>query len=437
MGLISSIFSVLILGTSFFALNVKLACAILIFGVMSMFVPVIFSKRLNNKNLMYSKSISKFTQKVKEYIVAYPTIKNYAIERTILQKFEEANKEAENRKFDSDYELVFANNVGALFSWFMQFVGVGYGIMLVLNGEILIGTVIAAQSFANDLGLPLQNIITNINSIRSVKEIANRIERLSSEEKGEDKGENKGIVITEKLSCFPNACEIMFDKVNLKINNQVIIDNFTFKFEGGKKYLIVGVNGSGKSSLFKALKKWFKNCSGDILINGCKVDSLKNEEISREISYLSESVSLFSGTVGENISLYRKYETEMLNNAIAAAHIELNLHHEIKDESRNISSGEQRRIEIARSLLKSVGGLIFDEVVSTLDIETAYEIEKMALEFDEKTVIFISHNFSGKLVRLYDEILVMDKGKLVDHGKYDDLIKSCPYFKKICEIKFG
>lgn len=81
--------------------------------------------------------------------------------------------------------------------------------------------------------------------------------------------------------------------------------------------------------------------------------------------------------------------------------------------------------------------MIFDEVVSTLDIETAYEIERLALGFEDKTVIFISHNFSGKLISEYDEILVMGQGKLLSHGPYDKLIQECEYFKKICEIKFG
>ena len=81
--------------------------------------------------------------------------------------------------------------------------------------------------------------------------------------------------------------------------------------------------------------------------------------------------------------------------------------------------------------------MVFDEVVSTLDIETAYEIEKLALGFKDKTVVFISHNFSGKLIKEYDEILVMKDGKLLSHGKYDDLINECTYFKKICKIKFG
>lgn len=433
--LISNIFSIAILGTSFLALNKKLAISILVFGTITMFVPVAFSKNLNAKNLLYSECISKFTQRMKEYIIAYPTIKNYAIEKIVAKKFDELNIGTEEAKFEADYALTLANNIGSLLSWFMQFIGVGFGLMLVVNGEIMIGTVVAAQSFASDLANPLQNIICNINSIRSVKEIVKKIERLSSGTLSSGNTLNK--------SCCNNAdernsgFEISFDKFSLAIGNKAIIDTFSFTFEEGKKYLIVGLNGSGKSTLFKALKKWYKATGGRILFAGKDITELKSSDLSKVISYLNEDVSLFSGTVRDNISLCRQYNEEVFQQAISEAQIKLNLEREIGDEGNNISSGEQRRIEIARSLLESAKVLIFDEVVSTLDIESAYEIERMALNFNDQTVIFISHNFSGKLIKEYDEILVMEAGRLLNHGTYEELLSSCEYFKRICEIKFG
>ena len=439
-GLISDTFSILILGSSFLALNVKLASAILIFGIISMCVPSVFSKKLNEKNLIYSTKISRFTQKMKEYMVAYPTIKNYSIEQAIEEKFDFINQETEDTKFIADYALTLANNVGQLLAWFMQFIGVGLGLMLVQKGEILVGTVIAAQSFANDLASPLQNIIVNINSIRSVKEIVHKFEKLSIINKKECQKQVSGKMDygdEEKNSFAYDECEIVFEKVSLQIGTKRILNDFSFTFESGKKYLIVGLNGSGKSSLFKLLKKWYDEYLGKISINGCNIDNLKSQDISKVVSYLNENVSIFSGTVKENISLFRKHNSEALEKAITEAQINLELDKKIMDEGRNISSGELRRIEIARSLLETVKVLIFDEVVSTLDIETAYEIEKMALDFDNKTVIFISHNFSGKLIHDYDEILVMENGSLLAHGKYDQLIENCEYFKQICEIKFG
>ena len=434
-GLISSVFSITILGTSFVALNAKLAIAILIFGAITMFVPVVFSEKLNEKNLIYSNNISRFTQRMKEYLVAYPTIKNYSIETIISQKFNDINHDVEESKFDADYTLTLANNVGQLLSWFMQFIGVGLGIMLVIHGETLIGTVVAARSFASDLASPLQDIIININSIRSVKEIVRKIELLSAGQKTQTTAVQRTEYAFE--SSDTDKCDINFKDFSLQIGSKSLINHFSFTFETGKKYLIVGLNGSGKSTLFKALKKWYSLIGGSICINGTDISELDNKTVSKAISYLNESVSLFSGSVKENISLFREYRTDVFERAIADAQIRIDLDREVSDEGRNISSGEQRRIEIARSLLESVKVLIFDEVVSTLDIETAYEIEKMALSFKDKTVIFISHNFSGKLIKKYDDILVMDNGSLVAHGSYDELLRNCKYFSRICEIKFG
>lgn len=433
--LISNVFSIAILGASFLALNKKLAIAILLFGIITMFVPAAFSKELNAKNLLYSECMSRFTQRMKEYIVAYPTIKNYAIEKAVVGKFDDLNSDTEEARFEADYALSLANNVGSLLSWFMQFIGVGFGLVLVVSGEIMIGTVVAAQSFASDLANPLQNIIFNINSIKSVKEIVGKIERISSDTLKTDSALIKSTETTP--SKREGGFEISFDRFGLAIGDKKIIDSFSFTFEEGKKYLVVGLNGSGKSTLFKALKKWYKATSGRILFDGKDVAELKNSDLSKAVSYLNEDVSLFSGTVRDNISLYRQYDEQKFLQAVCEAQVKLNLEREIGDEGNNISSGEQRRIEIARSLLESANVLIFDEVVSTLDIESAYEIEKMALNFNDKTIIFISHNFSGKLINEYDEILVIENGRLLDHGPYEELLSSCAYFKRICEIKFG
>lgn len=438
LGLISGLFSLAILGTSFVALNEKLAVPIISFGLVAMFIPAFFSRRLNDKSLQYSNAISRFTQKVKEYMVAYPTIKNYSIEGIITNKFDQENNDTEDTKFDADCTLTLADCVGQLLAWFMQLMGVGLGLAYVIKGEILIGTVIAAQSFASDLAGPLNNIIVNINSIRSVRNIVKKLEHMSSG--GELKSSSQPELTTSASSIFcgeGNIFDVVFDEFGLTIGEHVIIKPFSFRFETGKKYLIVGLNGSGKSTLFKALKKWYGTHEGKILVNGESVTNINNDALSQYISYLNENVSLFSGSVRDNITLFRECSPEIFNQAVDGAQIKLDLERIVNDEGRNISSGEQRRIEIARSLLSSVRMIIFDEVVSTLDIETAYEIEKMALDFKDKTVVFISHNFSGKLIRDYDDILVMQDGMLLTHGIFDELINNCDYFRRICEIKFG
>lgn len=431
-GLIGGLFSLVILGMSFVALNTQLATAILAFGFITMFVPIAFANTLSSRNLKYSMKLSRFTQKLKEYFGAYSTIKNYSIEQSIANKFNEANVESENAKFEADTSMSLANNVGSMLSWFMQFMGVGLGLIYVIRGEILVGTVIAARSFASDLALPLQDIVTSLNSIRSVKKIVKKIDELS---KTEPQGQEQNSA--DALTSVDEQPNVLFEDLTVEVGGKHIIDHFSFTFKAGKKYLIVGKNGAGKSTMFKALKKQIQNTGGKIYIGARPLSSISNGELSRIVSYLNENVSLFSGLVRDNITLSRSDDPTRFESAVANAKVNVDLNREIVDGGINVSSGEQRRIEIARSLFDSVSILIFDEVVSTLDIETAYEIEKMILDYSDKTVIFVSHNFSGKLIKTYDEILVMDGGKLLAHGTYDELYDNCPYFKRICDIKFG
>lgn len=431
-GLIGGLFSLVILGMSFVILNTKLALAILAFGFVTMFVPVAFANTLSTKNLKYSVKLSRFTQKLKEYFGAYSTIKNYSIEQSIADKFHAANSDSEDAKFEVDAVMSLANNVGSMLSWFMQFMGVGLGLIYVIRGDILVGTVIAARSFASDLAAPLQDIVFSLNSIRSVKKIVKKIDELSQTAPGIPEQDR-----SSGTDAFEQHPTVLFEDLTIEVEGKHIVDHFSFTFKSGKKYLIVGKNGAGKSTMFKALKKQIQQTGGQIYIGGRPLSSIGNHELSRIVSYLNENVSLFSGLVRDNITLSRTDNPIQFEKAVANAKVNVDLDREIVDGGVNISSGEQRRIEIARSLFDSVSILIFDEVVSTLDIETAYEIEKMILDYSDKTVIFVSHNFSGKLIKEYDEILVMDSGKLLAHGTFDDLYRNCDYFKRICDIKFG
>lgn len=429
---ISQFFSIIILGSTFFSMNRKLAALMFLFSIIVVFVPPIFAKRLNDSNLIYSKNLSKFTQKLKEYLQAYSTIKNYSIEKIILRKFYAINSKVEDSKFEYDCSLSLADSIGSLLTRFTTVMIIGAGLIMVSTGEILVGTVIAAQAFSDELASPLQGIIENINSIKSVKSIISRIKDLTSEEKIDNSEPNVGTLFADK-----DELNIKFCNLTITFDEKNIVDNFSFNFKQGGKYLIIGKNGSGKSSIFKALKKRFKNYKGQILINGTELRDVSNSELSDLISYLNESVSIFSGSIEDNITFWRTVSKERYSNAIKDAHIELDSQRIIGEDGFNISSGEQRRIEIARSLISPAKLMVFDEVVSTLDIETAYDIERMALDYTDKTVVFISHNFSGKLIKEYDEILVMKDGCLVAHGAYDELIKSNDYFRKICDIKFG
>ena len=200
--------------------------------------------------------------------------------------------------------------------------------------------------------------------------------------------------------------------------------------------MVIGRNGAGKSTMFKLLKKIYDTYDGTISIGNTNISDMSYETLGRHTSYLNEDVNVYSATVRENVKLFRDVDEEKVDEAIRIAQVKVDLDRVIRDNGSNISSGEKRRIEIARTLVQNTPIIVFDEVISTLDIETAYEIEKLALSL-ESTVVFISHNFSGKLVRDYDEILLLENGTLVSHGTHEELLLNSPEYQRIWEIKNG
>lgn len=431
--LISQLFSIVIVGSAFFSMNKKLAIYVIIFGIAVMFVPGIFKKRLNAANLSYSNKLADITQGLKEYFHSYSTIKNYAVEDIIIDKFDSKNSSTEMEKFRYDSSLALADGIGGLLTWFARMVVIGTGLIMVSRGEILLGTVMAAQSFAVELAMPMQGIVQDINSICSVKSIISKIEKMTTDNNSATSSNDEQL----DRSLDNEDVAVSFQNFTVELNNRKIVNDFSFTFEPKKKYLIIGRNGSGKSSIFKSLKKQFGKYYGSVKLNDCELRDIPISRLSGLVAYLSESMSIFTGSVAENITLWRKISEGALTQAIDKAHLELPLERPVGEAGFNISSGEQRRIEIARSFVAPAKVLVFDEVVSTLDIETAYEIEDMVLAYQDKTVIFISHNFSGKLVKEYDEILLMENGQLLAHGSYHELIETSPYFRRLCEIKFG
>lgn len=276
-------------------------------------------------------------------------------------------------------------------------------------------------------GRPIQGLIHKFNSVRSVKAIVEKFEGLQNHR-------DTAIGVND---CINLHGPIEFQDVCLSINDSRLIDHVSLSIEEGKKYLVLGKNGCGKNTLFKLLKRVYGNYEGHITIGQKDITNLTYPQLSSFVSYLNEDVDLLSVAVKDNIRLFRDIDDESIETAVNIVGLRVPHDRVLRDKGVNVSSGERGRIEIARSLAAGTPTLIFDEVVSTLDIETAYELEKLALSLPRQTVVFISHNFSPMLVRLYDQIVLMDEGTVVATGTHDELLANCVYYQKLYAIKSG
>ena len=230
---------------------------------------------------------------------------------------------------------------------------------------------------------------------------------------------------------------IEFQNVSLKKGNKEILRDISLKFEPGKKYLLIGRNGSGKSSMLRLLKGYDNEYIGNILIGGVELRNIDSASMAKAIIYINEQVSLFCDTVKNNITMYRDYSDAEIDIAAKMSGLTVPLERVVTDGEINLSSGERRRIELARAYLCQAQMLVLDEAVSTLDVETAYNIEKTMLDMEDRTVVFVSHNFSSSLIRKYDSIILLFDGVVVDQGTHDQLIQRSEMYRNIVKIKSG
>ncbi len=413
---------------SVFTLNEKLAWIIVIGEAFCVFICLAIRNYSIVKNKIYVERLANFTQRIKDYFSSFQMIQNYSVEKQIKKRFNSMNEETEVAKDDADMSLAFVNRMGNMCFTLIKFVMVGYGLCLVITGEISMGVIFTAYQFSDQLVVPMNTTMDRLNAMESVQSIVKRIKGIAKASKEEKKQED--VVIEE-----PVTLEIK--NVAVEIDGKKILKGVSQTFKSGKKYLIIGRNGAGKSTLLKLLKRSSEDFGGQITVNGVDIRDFSYKSLSGAVSYINEAVPLLCDTVRQNIALYRDVEEERIQEAVQTVGLSVDLDRVIRDGDRNLSSGETRRIEIARSLINRSNVIIYDEAISTLDIPTAYEIEKTLLSLKDQTVIFISHNFSSKLIGLYDEIILLDSGEICGSGRHEELIKTNEYYRRIISIKNG
>ena len=216
---------------------------------------------------------------------------------------------------------------------------------------------------------------------------------------------------------------------------QPIISKFNLKISAGKTIGIVGATGSGKSTIIKLLLRLYQIKQGKIKLDGDNIDSIDLKDLRRCIALVSQDVYLFHGTVGENIAYGSPTAShEMIRNAAKLAEatefIE-NLPNKyntlVGERGQRLSGGQRQRIALARAILKNAPILILDEATAAVDNETEAAIQRSLSKITKnRTTIVIAHRLST--IRNADEIIVLQKGQIVESGTHEILIsKNGPY----------
>ena len=221
---------------------------------------------------------------------------------------------------------------------------------------------------------------------------------------------------TVDIRSFNDKIEFKDVEFHYENNEQIILSDINLTFKKNGKYLIVGPSGGGKSTLLKLLRKYFNPTKGQITIDGHDLKDIKKEQYFSLIANIEQQVFIFEDTVKNNLTLYKEYTDEDINEAIDASglrefvnNLPEGLDTVIYDNGKNISGGERSRLVIARALLSKASILFMDEAFASLDMERAREIEKTILALKNITVINVSHVIFRNTRDLYDRVLTVKK----------------------------
>lgn len=427
--MVSYLITIVTACAAIFTIDVRMTLVLALGVVICLSIPLIMTRYTTSRMSRFLHRFDHYVQFLKDSFSAFFTFKNYAVEDKIVDNFTEENTQVEKDKYRAEFSLVVMNNLVGRFAWAIEILVVIIGLVGVISGSLTIGSVFSAYLLAGTLGVPLQSLGNRISMIRSVGAIEQKFKALSELDEIVSPAED---FITEDIKM-----DIKLEQVGLSIKGSPILHNINITFEHGKKYLVLGCNGSGKSTMAKLLKNTYSGYEGSILLDSYDLASPEGAALSRLVSYSNETVSLLSDTVRNNILLYRDVSEDRLETAVRLADLRVPMNRKAGDGGRFLSSGERRKLELARALIDDPQVMILDEVVSTLDIETAYEIEKLVLSLEDRTVIMISNAFSGQLLDQYDQIILMNQGRIISQGTHSEMLRDSEEYREIYRIRCG
>lgn len=231
---------------------------------------------------------------------------------------------------------------------------------------------------------------------------------------------------------------IEFDNVTFGYGDKGVLENLSFTLEEGKQYALMGDSGSGKSTIAKLLSGFYKIDGGTIKIGGKALGEYTEESIIKNIAFVFQDAKLFKTSIYENVLLARPTaKRDEVMEALRLAGCQSIMDKFSTKENTIIGSkgvylsgGEKQRIAIARAILKDAGIIILDEASAAVDPDNEHELQKaFAHLMKGKTVIMIAHRLSS--IRNVDEILVMEKGKIIERGTDEELMSTDTRYKEL------
>ncbi len=380
--------------------------------------------------------VAKLNTFLQEHITGMRIIQIFVREDAEYNKFKDINRRHRKAHIKSVWyysiffpvvELMSATSIGIL---------VWYGSKQVIDNQISLGIIISFIMYLNMLFRPIRELADKFNTLQMGMVSSERIFQVLDTK---EQTINDGILKPENLKA-----EVEFKNVSFAYNeDQPVLKNINFKIESGKTLALVGATGAGKSSIINLLNRFYEINAGEILLDGCDVREYELSFLRSQIATVLQDVFLFSDTIEENIRLKNKsiHSEEIIQAAkeVGAHDFIMRLpggyQYNVMERGATLSVGQAQLISFIRALVYNPKILVLDEATSSVDTETEELIQSAIQKLMKgRTSIVIAHRLST--IQNADEIIVLDKGEILEQGTHQELLKQNGAYKKLYDLQF-
>lgn len=409
-------------------------CVIMpIIGIMA----IVMERKLDKVYEDISQENAELTTVAEENLAGVRTVKAFAREKFEIEKFLSHNKKYYDLNIKQSKVLVKYQPYFQFVTKLLPFVVVILGGIMVMNGEMTLGALVAFSEYSRNIVWPMEMLGWLTNSFSASVASYRKIKKIY-EEQPEVEECTKPVVLDEVKG------KISFENVSLSIGNASILKDISFTVEPGRTIGIMGATGAGKSSVINLLERFYDATGGTIRLDGEEVRNLTLKQLRGSISVVMQDVFLFSDTIEENIKMGKRewIKSDVMKEAAefaqARGFIEsMSSGYEtvIGERGVGLSGGQKQRISIARAVAKKNPILVLDDSTSALDMETEHMIQKALNELSGVTKIIIAHRISA--VRHADEIIYLQDGKIAERGTHETLLAGRGLYYETYMAQYG
>lgn len=435
--IVGDVLQIVVLLILMFATDVKLSLVCLSVLPLLFYSGYLFKEAVKSSFEEVRNKVAQMNTFVQEHLTGMQIVQIFNREPQEFEKFKTIN--AEHR--DANIQSVFYYSVFFPVVEVLSAIAIGllvwYGSGGVIEGTFSAGVLIAFIMYLNLFFRPIRQLADRFNNLQMGMVASDRIFKLIDEIEPK---EREGSINANQLEG-----NIAFEKVNFSyIPGQSVLKEISFSLTKGKTLALVGATGAGKSSIINLLSRFYDIQSGTIKIDGVLVQDYNLESLRSKIAVVLQDVFLFSGSIMDNIKLY---DTEISDEEVIAIAKQLGAHEFISllpngyqqavmERGASLSVGQRQLISFVRAMVHKPAILVLDEATSSIDHETE-EIIQQAIEKMRvgRSSIMIAHRLST--IAHADEILVLEKGEIVERGTHQQLLQNSQYYKELYTHQFA